>query len=212
MQINILIVDDHQIVRDGIIALLKGEENLHVAYEASSGKEAIDILSHKPGIQLVLTDIEMPGMDGAELVRNICKDFPGIKSIALTMHGDRGVAGNMLRAGAKGYLLKSCSAEQLVNAINIVMQGGQYVDEEVHQSMLQPAQESAPSTLPSHLTARELEILKHIAEGHTNTEIGELLHISGRTVDTHRTNLMRKLDLHNIAGLIRFAFKHGLVE
>ena len=212
MHTNILIVDDHQIVRDGIIALLSGEENISVDYEVSSGKEALEVLSHKPDIQLVLTDIEMPGMDGAELVRQICKDFPQIKCIALTMHGDRGVAGNMLRAGAKGYLLKSCSAEQLVNAINIVMQGGQYVDEEVHQTMLQPANDSSAAPLPSQLTSRELEILKYIAEGHSNTEIGEMLHISGRTVDTHRTNLMRKLDVRNIAGLIRFAFKHELIE
>ncbi|MEZ4687435.1 MAG: response regulator transcription factor [Bacteroidia bacterium] len=212
MHINILIVDDHQIVRDGIVALLAGESHISVSYEASSGKEAMDILSHKPDIQLVLTDIEMPGMDGAALVRNICNDFPHIKCIALTMHGDRGVAGNMLRAGARGYLLKSCSAEQLVSAINIVMQGGQFVDEEVHKTMLQPAAESSTTTLPSQLTARELEILKHIANGHSNTEIGDILYISARTVDTHRTNLMRKLDVHNIAGLIRFAFKHGLVD
>ena len=211
--IHILVVDDHQIVRDGIIALIAEEKNFHVDFEARSGKEALEILSFNPNIQLVLTDVEMPVMDGAELVRNLKQNKPSIKAIALTMHGDRGVASSMLRAGASGYLLKSCSREQLIEAIHTVMDGGEYLDPTLSPKLQQAnPPEQSTVTLPTQLTPRELEILKLIAQGHSNTEIGNQLFISARTVDTHRTNLMRKLDVRNIAGLIRFAFKHQLVD
>ncbi|MEM6261273.1 MAG: response regulator transcription factor [Bacteroidota bacterium] len=209
--IRVMLVDDHQIVIDGLKAVLNTVAHIEVVGEANSGKELFEVIELlKP--ELVIMDVDMPEMDGKTATTKLKQTYPYMEVIALTMHHDRGVIQAMTRAGAKGYLLKNTSRKELIEAIDRVAEGKQYFGAEVTQSLLQATPAELPSEAePFQLTTREHEILVLIAEGFSNTEIGDRLHISHRTVDTHRTNLMKKIGAKNIAGLIRYAFQKGLV-
>ncbi|MEO1449355.1 MAG: response regulator transcription factor, partial [Bacteroidota bacterium] len=152
-------------------------------------------------------------MSGRELAGVMKERHPTVRLLALTMHNDRGVIHGMKQAGVSGYLLKNTSQDELLTAIRRLAAGKPYYSSEVTETLLQPATEAeqGASSL-SALTGREREVLVLIADGYTNTQIGEKLFISPRTVDSHRTNLMKKLDVHNMAGLIRFAYRQGLVQ
>jgi DNA-binding NarL/FixJ family response regulator len=211
--IRIAIVDDHQLVIDGLKSLLAGAPDLEVVGEANSGPEfLLDLERLAP--DLVLLDVDMPEMNGRQLAEKIKQQRPETQLLTLTMHNDRSVIQGMRQAGVKGYLLKNTSQEELLRAIRRVAQGKSYYGHEVAETLLEPAAEPASAEVvsPAVLTQREREILVLVAEGYSNTQIGEQLHISPRTVDTHRTNLMKKLHVHNLAGLIRYAFQQGLVE
>ena len=210
--ISLILVDDHQIVIDGLKALLEGVKGIMVLGEANSGEELLKTLTFLSP-NLIILDVNMPGMDGVETCRKVRQQFPEIQVMALTMHNDRGVIQAMTQAGAKGYVLKNTSREELVEAIRKVNQGKRYIIEEATERLLEPEPSTVVSeeVIPAVLTSREREILSLIAEGYSNTEIGDQLNISHRTVDTHRTNLMKKIGVRNIAGLIRYAFRHGIV-
>jgi len=207
-----MIVDDHQLIIDGLQTLLKEASDIVVMAVANDGPTLLRHMAFEAPDVLIL-DVDMPLMSGRELAEKVKADFPRVQMLALTMHNDRGVIQGMTQAGAKGYLLKNTSQEELFQAIRRVARGKPYYSHEVTDTLLSPMVEPAGQAPKlALLTEREREILVLIAEGLSNTQVGERLFISPRTVDTHRTNLMKKLEVHNIAGLIRYAYRHGLVE
>ncbi|HCY42202.1 MAG TPA: DNA-binding response regulator [Prolixibacteraceae bacterium] len=206
-RIKVLLVDDHQIIIDGLKSLLKNTEEIVVAAEANNGREALRILEILE-IDVVLMDIDMPVLNGIDTLKEINKRGAKVKVIILSMHQEAGMIKSLMAIGAHGYLLKSCAHDELINAIRKVAGGQQFFSPEVTLSLLNPMQNHQQGEL---LTDRETEILKLIAAGFSNKEIGDQLFISHRTVDTHRTNLMKKLDVSNIAGLISYAIKNGIV-
>lgn len=208
MSCNILLVDDHAIVTDGLRSLLSEHDAYFIKGEARNGKEALEFLSMLK-VDLVLMDIDMPEMDGIEATKAIKKAYPDIRVIILTMHDERSMIKRLLEEGADGYLLKNSTREDLLQAMEEVMAGKQHLSAEVNTVLM--AKESDQKGGLAGLTEREIEIVRLIAEGLSNKEIGDKLFISHRTVDTHRTNLMQKLGVHNIAALVRLAIREGLV-
>lgn len=206
--IRLILVDDHKIVLDGIKALLDDLEGFDCVATADNGQKALELLKVFD-VDVVLMDIDMPIMNGIEATKHIKKDFSGVKVISLTQHSERGMVKQLLECGSDGYLLKNIAQDELAAAIRKVMSGEQAFSEEVSMSLAGKAVEKNAQGVEVELTEREIEILTLIAEGFSSKQIGEKLFISPRTVDTHRTNLMNKLDIHNIAGLIRFALKNG---
>lgn len=206
-RIKVLLVDDHQIIIDGLKSLLKNSDEIIVTAEANNGREALRILDILE-IDVVLMDIDMPVMNGIDTLKEISKRGSKVKVIILSMHNEAGMIKSLIEIGAKGYLLKSCTQDELIAAVRKVASGQSYFSTEVTLSLLNPAQNNQQNEV---LTERETEIIKLIAEGFSNKEIGNQLFISHRTVDTHRTNLMKKLDVGNIAGLISYAIRNGIV-
>ena len=207
-KINVLLTDDHQIIIDGLKSLLKNQDEINVAAEACNGREAIRILE-LISIDVLLMDIDMPVMNGIDALKEIRKNHPKVKIIILSMHNEAGMIKSLIDLGANGYLLKSCSQTELIDAIKKVVLGQSYFSSDVTLALLKPAAKQGQQN--EILTEREIEILKLIAGGFSNKEIGDQLFISHRTVDTHRTNLMKKLDVSNIAGLISYAIRNGIV-
>ena len=206
--IRLILVDDHKIVLDGIKALLDDLEGFDCVATADNGQKALELLKVFD-VDVVLMDIDMPVMNGIEATKQIKKDFADIKVISLTQHSERGMVKQLLECGSDGYLLKNIAHYELATAIRKVMSGEQAFSEDISTSLAGKAVEKNAQGVEVELTEREIEILTLIAEGFSSKQIGEKLFISPRTVDTHRTNLMNKLDIHNIAGLIRFALKNG---
>ncbi len=207
---RIIIVDDHQLIVDGMKALLAAEPDLQVVGEASNGKEALKLLELVEA-DLVLLDIDMPVMNGIETAKKLRILYPDLSIIILSMHAEQGLVKNLIEIGADGYLLKNSSREEVVEAISKVTRGEKYFSTEVTLSLLNTTGGPRNPKESIRLTDRESEILTLIAEGFTNKEIGDQLFISHRTVDTHRTNLMKKLEVNNLAGLISYALKNGYV-
>ena len=206
--IRILLVDDHQIVREGIEALLSEAEGLDCVATADNGQKALDLLKVFD-IDVILMDIDMPVMNGMEATKAVKRDYPKTKVISLTQHSEKGMVKQLLDCGTDGYLLKNIDQDELAVAIRKVFNGQNYFSGEITMSLAGKTAEKSVTGTDIEITGRESEILTLIAEGYSSKQIGEKLFISSRTVDTHRTNLMNKLDLHNIAGLIRFALKNG---
>jgi len=204
--INILLVDDHAIVMDGIAALLAGIPGIHITGKAGNGKEALAILTEQKA-DMVITDYSMDGMDGLALVRALKKQHPAIKIIVLTMHDEPGIIQDTLRAGVDGYILKKYTSNELQTAIEIIMAGGQFWSPEINKVLLRKLQPENDT----HITDREMEVLKLLVNELNSREIAEKLFISERTVETHRKNLMRKTNSTNIVGLIKYATSHGLM-
>lgn len=215
--IRIALADDHQLVLDGLKALIKEVEEFEFVAEATNGKRLLDIIQTIQ-IDVALIDIDMPVMSGLQAIEEIMRTKPEVHCLALTMHNEKGMIQRVVNAGASGYILKNIDQTDLVDAIKKVHSGGKYFSEDVTMT-LAGGNRGAERTvtyqnagLNDSLTEREIEILRLIAQGFSNKEIGDQLFISHRTVDTHRTNLMKKLDVHNIAGLIRYALRAGYVE
>ena len=211
-QVKVLLVDDHPLIIDGMKSLMKNVGEIKVCGEANNGREALRLLEIL-NVDVVLMDVDMPVMNGIDALKEIKRIKPGIKVIILSMHEEAGMIKSLMAIGADGYILKSSSQDELLNAIKSVAQGQQYFSPGVTRSLLVESQNVVRSLNPQveMLTARETEILKLIAEGFSNKEIGTRLFISHRTVDTHRTNLMNKLNTSNIAGLISYAIRNGLI-
>jgi two-component system response regulator NreC len=213
---RIVIADDHSIIRSGLQLLLKNTTEFSVVGEATSGQEAIDLVAEtKPDIAVL--DISMPGMGGIEATKVIKQQSPDTKVLILTIHQSEEYVYQMLRAGASGYLLKDAGKEEIFAALRAIASGERFfspgvsklmVDEFIRRAKEQDAQDVTAGEI---LTNREMEVLKHIAEGMTNQQIADKLFISVRTVDTHRTNMMQKLDIHDTAGLVRYAIERGVV-
>ena len=215
-KIKLLIVDDHQIVRDGIVALLQSDQNLVIAGEARNGKMALE-LAGELHPDVVIMDVSMPVMDGITSTRLICEKYPEIKVLALTMTNELEHIKNMIDAGAGGYLLKNSGKEELVTAINEVLAGHEYFSGEVKDAIVREMmkKKSANERLagePIPLTLREKDVLLLIVREFTNSEIAEKLFISVRTVDAHRRNLLEKTGARNTAGLVKYAIENRLAE
>ncbi|MEI7597286.1 MAG: response regulator transcription factor [Bacteroidota bacterium] len=215
-KIKLLIVDDHQIIIDGLKSLLSTEDFIEIVGEAKNGREAIDLAS-RIDIDVILMDVDMPIMNGRDATIQIVKNYPTIKIIILTMFNDKSLFSELIKAGASGYVLKNTDKEELIEAIISVSENKTFFSSEIPIMIVKPSTEQILSGSTNNsedlkvLTDREIQILISIAQGLTNAEISKKLYISIRTVDTHRTNLMRKLSIHNVAGLIKFAIKHNLI-
>jgi DNA-binding NarL/FixJ family response regulator len=212
--INILLVDDHDIVRDGIRMLLEDEVGFKIAAEAENGKGAIKACKEHD-IDLIVMDISMPKMNGIEATREIKESFPEIKVLALTMMDEDQHIRQMIEAGASGYILKSSDKIELVDAIINILEGKHYFSNDATHSVMMDLVKGTTGkedTDPGNITEREKEVLELIVKQHTNQEIARELHISTRTVDAHRRNLLQKTDAKNTAGLVTYAIKHDLVD
>jgi DNA-binding NarL/FixJ family response regulator len=225
--IRIIIADDHKLVRESIKALLtEAADNIEIAGEATGGHEAIGLLE-KGEVDLVLMDVDMPGMNGIEATGIIKERFPGVKVLMLTMMDNEQNLAAALRAGATGYVLKSAGHKELLHAIGTVAGGEEYFSADVVKMLLRKPQSSPPDStnapdflgahapgqsLPAAISPRELEVLRLIAQGYTNTQIAEMLFNSRRTIETHRQSLLEKTGAKNTAMLILYAVSHGLLE
>lgn len=213
--INVLLADDHNIVRYGISSILNTSPDIHIVAEASDGVEAVNMFQqHQPDVCII--DISMPNMNGLESTRQILRISPGARVIIMTMHLNEEYLNQVLGAGASGYLLKNTNKTDLINSIRRVYNGEKVFSTSVSELMTQSyIRQSKKQDSPTksgagiHLTKRENEILKLIAEGQTSQAIATRLFISPRTVDTHRANLMQKLNVKNSAALVRYAVENG---
>jgi DNA-binding NarL/FixJ family response regulator len=217
--IGVLVADDHTIVRRGLVSLLTLADGIEVVGEAADGRLAVD-LALKLDPDVVLMDVSMPGLNGLEATRQLKKESPQIKVLILSAYDNEEYVLQVMRSGANGYILKNSSAEDLYAAIRAVHRGQAFFSPSVSQILLDSFKEagghggsdSSSRQLPeSRLTSREREVLQLIAEGKTHQETASLLHISARTVDTHCNNIMKKLDIHESAGLVAYAIKNGIV-
>jgi DNA-binding NarL/FixJ family response regulator len=212
-KIRVLIVDDHTLVRDGIRALLALIADINVVGEAANGKEALEKMKELVP-DVVLMDLAMPIMSGLEATRRIRKKFPGTKVLALTQYEDREYIVPTIEAGARGFISKTAAFSELASAIQAVYRGGSFLSPMAAAAVVEEYQQKAgqgEKDSYQHLTDREREMLKLVAEGYTAKEIADMLVISLRTVETHKTNLMKKLNIHNKADLIRFAIRKGII-
>jgi two-component system response regulator NreC len=214
MNVKVLIADDHQIVRESLRALLEKEPGITVVGEAGEGRTALR-LARELAPDIIIMDVAMPDLNGIEATRQVVTEFPEIKVIALSMHNDRRFVLNMLKAGAKGYLLKDCASQQLIKAIRLVSTNKTYISHEIADLVVKDYLASASpaeSSSAALLTAREREVLQLIVEGKTNSKIAEALKVSIKTVETHRHTIMVKLDIKSIAELTKFAIREGLTS
>ncbi len=216
-KIHILIVDDHQIVRDGLRSMLMDEQHIIIIGEAANGKEALAFLEKQhASVDLVMMDINMPVQDGLTTTEILNNNYPDVKVLVLTMLDEKEHIAAMIDKGANGYILKNSGKDELVNAIGLIAAGQNYFGEDVKNayfsSMVKSKISQTQLDIINSLTDRELEILRLIANEHTNIEIGEMLFISSRTVDAHRRNLLEKTGCRNTAGLISFGYKNKLFD
>lgn len=207
--ITVLIADDHYLVRYGIRSALEKAEGVKVVGEAGSGKEAMELYKKlNPDVSVI--DITMPKLNGIETTRSIIKSDPDAKILILSMHVNEEYLNQVLNAGATGYLFKNCDKMELVEGVRAVAAGQKIFSKRISELMAERyVNQQSDDGGASALTPREKEILEMISQGHTSQKIAELLIISPRTVETHRTNLMRKLEIKNTAGLVRYAIENG---
>lgn len=214
-KIKILICDDHNLVREGIVALLKQIDDIEVVGEASNGIEAIQKIKQKlPDV--VLMDLSMPKLDGLKTTVEIRKKYPEIKIIILTQYENEEYIVQMLKAGANGYVLKNSIADDLIRGIREVMKGEKFFSSSITKIILEEyvkkVQGLRQENITPELTNRELEVLKLIAEGYSNQETADKLFISVRTVEFHRANIMHKLKIKDLPGLVKYAIQKGIIS
>lgn len=212
--IRILLVDDHAIERQGVRSLLDAQEDMTVVGEAPDGLEAIHLVATTHP-DVIVTETIMPRMNGLELTGQILRRYPEIRIVALTRNDRRDCVLRLVQAGATGYMLKTVTSDELVNAIRLVMSGTRVLQpkalEAVLDDYLQRVHDHPVQQPADDLTAREREVLKLIAEGNTNQDIADMLCLSRKTVETHRGNIMEKLGLHKVTDLVKYAIREGMV-
>lgn len=213
-RIRLLLVDDHHVVRAGLRMLFQAEQDIDIVGEVATGEECVQAIQElKPDV--VLMDIAMPGMGGIEATRLIKETNPDTAILALTMHEDEQYFFEMLNAGASGYVPKRAAPDDLVSAVRVVSQGNVFLYPTLAKKLVEQffeRPESRPAAAREHLTPREREVLVHIGDGLTNRQIAECLTISVKTVDRHRENIMRKLNLHTRVELVKWAIEKGLIS
>jgi len=212
-KIRVLVVDDHTIVRDGICALLAPVDDIEVVGEATNGHEALEMIRElEPNVALM--DIAMPVLDGLEATRRICKECPETKVLVLTQYNDKGYVFPIIRAGASGFISKEVAASELTSGIRSVFRGDSYLSPSVAKLVIEDYQRSgggADHDPYEQLTDREREVFRLLAEGHTTQEIADIMVVSPKTVEGHKTNLMAKLGIHNRIELVKYALRKGII-
>jgi two-component system response regulator NreC len=212
VSIQILIADDHKLMREGLSSLLSRHADIVVVGQANNGREAVQ-LAEKCRPDLVVMDVSMPDLNGIDATRQIVSKTPGTKVIALSMHSDRQFVAEMFRAGARGYLLKDSAFEELANAILKVARNETYIAPKLSGFSIADytrSEEPSDILLKPKLSEREREVLQLMAEGNGTKEIAARLHLSAKTVETHRQHLMDKLEIYSVAELTKFAIREGL--
>ncbi|MBT1705719.1 response regulator [Chryseosolibacter indicus] len=210
--VKVLIADDHQMFVDGLKSLLVEEKDMCVVGEAKNGYEVLEICSHED-VDIVIMDINMPQMDGIQTSRELSKKHPSVKILGLSMYNDRDYISDILKAGARGYVLKNTGKESLLSAIASLQSGSNYLSEEASKTLLNSFMKShSGEQMLEKLSDREKEVLECIASGLTTHEIADKLFISKNTVETHRKNLLYKLKAKNTAELVNNAYKQRLIQ
>lgn len=214
MTIKIILADDHNVLREGLKSLLNQQQDFEVIGEADNGRDAVR-LTKKLEPDIVVLDIGMPNMNGIQATQHIVAEVPDTKVLALSMHSDHQFVVKMLQAGASGYMLKDCAYEELISAVRDITAGKFYLSKDVtgvvinnYINMIQAVDAVSHPTL----TSRERETLQLIAEGKSTAETANLLNVSPKTIETHRKNIMDKLDIHNIADLTKYAVREGITS
>lgn len=208
--IRLLITDDHEMIRNGLSSLLRSESDIHVVETANNGEEAIDICS-KRSIDVVLMDVMMPVMNGVDSTRKITELFPETKVIAVTINDEPRFIKEVLAAGASGYILKHSTKQEIVQAIKEVASGNHHFSADVLGKISAEFTQLNKNSGPM-LTKKEEQVLKLIAQEFSNQEIADELNCGVRTVDTHKRNLIKKLEVKNVVGLVKYALKMGVIE
>lgn len=215
--INLIIVDDHQLVRDGLKSLLSSHPGIVILGEASSGSELLKLLKeNQPDI--LMLDVSLPGMSGLDITRIISTDYPDIKVMIVSMHIAEDFIFTALKAGARGYVHKNASRQELISAIETIHEGKEYFSTQVSDIILKSYIRKAKSGVRQEsegidvLSQREKELLKYVAEGFSNSSIAEKMSISVRTVETHKTNILQKLGLHSIVDLVKYAIRNKIID
>ena len=214
MPTRVLLADDHRIMREGLRALLKNESRIEVVGEAEDGRGTVS-LAKKLRPAVVIMDVAMPDLNGIEATRQIIAAAPTVRVLALSMHADRRFVNKMLQAGAAGYMLKDCAFEELAVAIQTVAGGQNYLSSQIASIVLKDYLHHAlPTVTPDVpvLTPRKLEILQLLAEGKSTKQVADVLHVSPKTVETHRKQIMDKLGVYTIAELTKYAVREGLTS
>jgi DNA-binding NarL/FixJ family response regulator len=215
--ISVILADDHPMIRSGIRMLLKEADDISIVGEASNGEEAVT-LTRDLTPDIIVLDLSMPKLSGIEAVRIITRRYPKTRILVLTMHENEEYILQIVKSGASGYIIKTSGKDELLKAIRTVAAGEKYFSHRVSEILVEgfirksDTGEEPNADKAGPLTRREKEILALVAQGLTNQEIGKKLFISHRTVDTHRTNIMQKLDIHDVANLVRYAVQHGIVS
>lgn len=215
MKTRILVADDHEIVRRGLRALLEAKSKWVVCGEAQDGREAVE-LSRQLKPDVVILDITMPSMNGIEAARRILQYLPRTEVLMLTMHDSEQTVHDVLAAGVRGYIVKSDAGRSLIAAIESLLKHQPFFTSHISQIVLNGYRKGrevlkAPDDLPGRLTSREREVLQLLAEGRTNKEVAVVLKLSTKTVEAHRANIMRKVDLHSLSDLIHFAIRNKFI-
>ena len=215
MTVRLLIADDHKLMREGLRALIEKEADMQVVGEAEDGKSTVS-LAGKTSPHVVVMDVSMPDLNGIEATRKILGANPHVKVIGLSGHADEHIVREMLTAGASAYILKHTASDELMRAIRTVMKGGKYLSPEVARGVMDAYVELSRPLGSKQvfvvLTDREREVLQMIAEGKSTKEIADDLSVSVKTVETHRRNIMEKLDLHSVAELTKYAIREGITS
>lgn len=210
--IRIVIADDHTIMREGLKRILEGADDIEVVGEATDGFEALAQV-RKGGFDLLMLDLSMPGRNGVELIRQIKDEMPKLPILILTMHDEEQYAVRAIRAGARGYLTKESAGTQLVSAIRKVASGRPYISLEVAEQLAMDAMPATMEDLPhKQLSDREFEVFSLLVGGKSITEIAESLHLSVKTVSTHKTRILHKMGVPSLADLVQYAVVHGLLN
>ncbi len=214
MKIKILLVDDHKILRDGICSIVKGYPDMEVVGEAADGRMALSLVEElSPDV--VIMDISMPDINGIDVTRQINADHPKIKIIALSMHYNKQFVSEMFKAGASGYLLKDCAFDELEHAIRVVMDNKTYINPQIASLVVESLVTQTSTTNQkafSLLTEREREVLQLIADGKSTKQIALHLSVSAKTIESHRRQVMGKLNIRNVAELTKYAIREGLTS
>ena len=214
MSIRVLVVDDHKIMREGLRSLLEKQPDIEVVAEAESAREALRLVQELTP-DIVIIDVVMPSLNGIEATRRILSKVPAVKVIALSMYADKRFVMEMLRAGASGYLLKDCAFEELDEAIRTVTQDRTYITPRIVDIIVKDyfsQVEKPSSSAVSSLTSRQYEVLQLLAEGKTTREIAHQMSLSVKTIESHRQQIINKLNIHSIAGLTKYAIREGLIS
>ena len=206
---GVLLVDDHTIVREGLRRILEGAGNGYRIVEASSGHQALECLQREP-VQLAIVDLSMPGMTGLELIQRIKSGYPQVAVLVLSMHAEEQYALRAFKAGANGYLTKDGAADELLRAVRKVLCGGAYVTASLAERVVLRLNGAVGVPRHAHLSDRELEVLRRLVAGQRPTDIADALHLSVKTISTHKARIQDKLQLPTTAALIRYGLEHGL--